>query len=82
MMATAWVLDARIRWLGKHTLFAPPFGWFFRAMGGIPVDRRAPQGLVGQVVERFAVEEDLMLGIPEIRSLGTAPQVGRIYSKS
>ncbi|MFT3764925.1 MAG: lysophospholipid acyltransferase family protein [Minicystis sp.] len=64
MMATAWVLDVRIRWLGKHTLFAPPFGWFFRAMGGIAVDRRAPQGLVGQVVDRFAIEEDLILGIP------------------
>ncbi|APR86805.1 Acyltransferase family protein [Minicystis rosea] len=64
MMATAWALDIRIRWLGKHTLFEPPFGWFFRAMGGLPVDRRAPQGLVGQVVERFESATDLVLGIP------------------
>lgn len=64
MMATAWTLRARIRWLGKHTLFQRPFGWFFTAMGGIPVDRRAPQGLVQQVVDRFNAETDLIVGIP------------------
>lgn len=64
MMATAWTLDVRIRWLGKHQLFQGPFGWFFTALGGVPVDRRAPQGLVGQVVDRFAAEEDMILGVP------------------
>lgn len=64
MMATAWSLGLRIRWLGKHTLFQGPFGGFFTWMGGIPVDRRSPQGLVGQVVDRFAAETDIILGIP------------------
>jgi 1-acyl-sn-glycerol-3-phosphate acyltransferase len=64
MMATAWVLDVPIRWLGKHTLFQGPFGWFFTAMGGLPVDRRAPQGLVGQVVDKFNAEAALVVGIP------------------
>lgn len=64
MIATAWALEIDISWLGKHTLFEPPFGWFFRAMGGIPVDRRSPQNLVQQVVERFAKSERLVLGIP------------------
>ncbi len=63
-MATAWTLRLRFRWLGKHTLFKPPFGWAFRAMGGIPVDRRAPQGLVAQVVQRFAGDPDLIVAVP------------------
>ena len=28
-----------IRYIGKHSLFKGPLGWFLRAMGGIPVDR-------------------------------------------
>jgi 1-acyl-sn-glycerol-3-phosphate acyltransferase len=26
-------------WLGKHTLFRRPFGWFMRLLGGIAIDR-------------------------------------------
>jgi 1-acyl-sn-glycerol-3-phosphate acyltransferase len=64
MMATAWSLRIRIRWLGKHTLFEGPFGGFFRWMGGIAVDRRAAHNLVAQVVDRFAAEEEMILGVP------------------
>jgi 1-acyl-sn-glycerol-3-phosphate acyltransferase len=32
--------------IGKHTLFWWPFGVFLRAIGGIPVDRSAAQGVV------------------------------------
>lgn len=64
MVATAWALDLDISWLGKHTLFQAPYGWFFRAMGGIPVDRRSRQNIVQQVVKRFAEAEDLILGVP------------------
>lgn len=64
MVATAWALGVDISWLGKHTLFQPPMGWFFRAMGGIPVDRRARHNLVQQVVEKFAATDALILGIP------------------
>jgi len=64
MMATAWSLDVRIRWLGKHTLFQGPFGWFFTALGGVPVDRRSAHGLVSQVVDRFSLEDDMILGVP------------------
>lgn len=64
MMATAWSLDVRIRWLGKHTLFQGPFGRFFTWMGGVPVDRRSPHGLVKQVVDRFSLEDEMILGVP------------------
>jgi 1-acyl-sn-glycerol-3-phosphate acyltransferase len=63
MIATAYVLQARISWLGKHTLFEGPFGWFMRALGGIPVDRRSRHNVVQQVAEHFHQSEELILGI-------------------
>ena len=64
MMATAWSLGIRIRWLGKHTLFEGPFGWIFRGLGGIPVDRRAAHGLVAEVANLFEDTEELRLAVP------------------
>lgn len=64
MLAFAWVHGIRLGWLGKHTLFRPPFGWFFRATGGVAVDRRAPQGLVAQVAEAFERADRLIVAIP------------------
>jgi len=37
-------------YLGKASLFKPPFGFFFRYLGGIPVDRSKNTNLVDQVV--------------------------------
>ena len=63
MLATAYVVRARVSWLGKHTLFVPPWGWFMRWLGGIPVDRRASHSLVNQIAEQFEKSDDLILGI-------------------
>ncbi|WP_225410138.1 lysophospholipid acyltransferase family protein [Stigmatella hybrida] len=64
MLASAYILGINISWMGKHTLFEGPFGWFMRGLGGIPVDRRSPQGLVQQVVDRFNQSESLYLAVP------------------
>ena len=64
MIATAYAMRVRISWFGKHTLFAPPLGWLMRSLGGIPVDRRSPQTLVMQMVERFRASDDLVLAVP------------------
>jgi len=48
MLAVAYALGVKPSWLGKQELFRPPLGWILRWLGGIPVDRRAPQGLVGE----------------------------------
>ena len=64
MIAAAWSMKGQVRWLGKHTLFKAPFGWFIRAVGGLSVDRRKPQGLVAQAVELFAGSEVLHLAVP------------------
>ncbi len=64
MLAAAYILGLRISWLGKHTLFQGPFGWFMKALGGIPVDRASPHGLVRQVADRFHQADTLILAIP------------------
>ena len=54
MLAMGWIYGTRIRWFGKHTLFRPPMGWVLRRVGGIPIDRRSPHGVVEQMAQRFA----------------------------
>jgi 1-acyl-sn-glycerol-3-phosphate acyltransferase len=48
MLAITWQLGLHIRFLGKRSLFAGPLGPLMRALGGIPVDRTDPAGLVDE----------------------------------
>ncbi|MCB1559921.1 MAG: lysophospholipid acyltransferase family protein [Xanthomonadales bacterium] len=69
-----WALDLRVEFLAKRSLFWGPLGWFLRRIGGIPVDRNAPGGLVETVAQRFAQADKLWLVItPE----GTRSAVDR-----
>ncbi len=49
-----------VGFIAKSSLFKWPFAWFFKAMGGIPVDRKKSRGFIESVVkvikerERFA----------------------------
>jgi 1-acyl-sn-glycerol-3-phosphate acyltransferase len=43
----------QIKYLGKHTLFKPPFGFFFRWTGGIPIDRRSRNHTVDSLINAF-----------------------------
>lgn len=52
MLAIVWDLGIEVRYLGKDSLFRPPFGFVMRALGGIPVDRSNPHGLVSDLVAR------------------------------
>ena len=64
MVAAAGILRTKISWLGKHSLFKFPYGWFMRFTGGIAVDRRAPQGLVATAVDIIRSNEKIMLAVP------------------
>ena len=48
-----WALGLKASWVGKHTLFRGIFGPFFRALGGIPVDRRVHTGFIHRVAELY-----------------------------
>jgi 1-acyl-sn-glycerol-3-phosphate acyltransferase len=53
MLAIAWRLDMRFRWLGKKGLFTGWRGPIMRGLGGIAVDRDAPSAVVAEVLERI-----------------------------
>ncbi len=75
--ATMFALDLRLTFISKHTLFRWPFAAVLRWMGGIPVDRSAPHGLVGDAVKAFAAVDQRILAIaPE----GTRSRVARFKS--
>ncbi len=51
------------RYLAKKQLFAWPIGWFFRGLGGVPVDRSKNTNLTDQVVTYFKTIPDFSIGI-------------------
>jgi 1-acyl-sn-glycerol-3-phosphate acyltransferase len=71
---TSWVdfpLGVLVKWaqgidtnfIGKNTLFKPPFGFIFRALGGTPVDRSQNTNLVGAIVAEFNRRERFSLAL-------------------
>jgi 1-acyl-sn-glycerol-3-phosphate acyltransferase len=62
-IAAVFALGLRPRYLGKHTLFNPWIGWLMRWLGGIPVVREAPQGLVAQAVDAIERIPKIFLAI-------------------
>ena len=71
-LGVIFYLRANVRFMGKVEVFRPPFGWFFRYCGGVPVDRKKSTGLVDQMVKASNESERFILTIaPE----GTRHQV-------
>jgi 1-acyl-sn-glycerol-3-phosphate acyltransferase len=62
-MAVMFALDLRLTFISKHTLFRWPMAGFMRWMGGIPVDRGAPHGAVGEAIDAFARVDQRILAI-------------------
>ena len=73
-LAVRWALDLEVGWLGKHTLFIGPWAPLLRRIGGIPVNRRAPQGLLAELIRRLNGQDRFLLALaPE----GTRGRVAR-----
>lgn len=64
MIACASILRADPYWMGKKAIFFFPFGWFFKWMGGISIDRDKSNSLVDQMVEIFSSTDKLCVLIP------------------
>ncbi|MBK9108741.1 MAG: 1-acyl-sn-glycerol-3-phosphate acyltransferase [Saprospiraceae bacterium] len=43
----------KMRFIGKESLFRPPYAWFFKALGGFPVVRSASKNQVEMYIELF-----------------------------
>jgi len=66
LIAFAWYYDVQIAWLAKQQIFRPPFGAFFRALGGIPVIRERRTNMVdamAKTVVDLEVTGDRPLGM-------------------
>jgi 1-acyl-sn-glycerol-3-phosphate acyltransferase len=72
-VCAALALGFRFRFLGKDALFSPPLGWFMRWLGGIPVNRKAPDGVMEAAVESFHDPASFLAITPE----GTRRRVER-----
>ena len=63
LLAAMFVDRIKVSWLGKHTLFKKPFGTIMKWLGGIPIDRRSTHGVVEQIADHFAANENLMIAL-------------------
>jgi 1-acyl-sn-glycerol-3-phosphate acyltransferase len=73
-VAAKFDLELLVSWLGKHTLFRKPFGFFFRWLGGIPVERDTSHGVVHESIRRVQQHDQFLLALsPE----GTRKKVKR-----
>ncbi|MBK8502741.1 MAG: 1-acyl-sn-glycerol-3-phosphate acyltransferase [Saprospiraceae bacterium] len=65
----------KVKFIGKSSLFKPPWGFIFRWMGGYPVDRSKSHNYVDSVTHLFSVYPELAIAIaPE----GTRKKVDRL----
>ena len=56
-------LDARISFLGKDTAFKYGLGAFLKYMGGIPIDRSNPGGVINDAIEKIRRINGTLLGM-------------------
>ena len=56
-------LDARITFIGKHTAFRYGLGAFLRYMGGIPVDRNKPGGIIQDAINQIKGINSSLIGM-------------------
>ena len=62
-VALVFAMRLDIRFLGKQELFRGPLGGFMRWLGGIPVHRDRPDGVVEDAIARFAESDRLVLAM-------------------
>ncbi|MBO6574722.1 MAG: dephospho-CoA kinase [Rhodothermales bacterium] len=62
-MALLFALGLRVNWIGKHTIFRWPFRRFMRWMGGVPVDRNEPGGIVEQAAAAIRTADRMIVGL-------------------
>jgi 1-acyl-sn-glycerol-3-phosphate acyltransferase len=73
LLALAEVYGLRVSWMGKHTLFRPPFGALFRTLGGIPIRRHERGDRVTAMAKEFAARDRFALVVPSEATRSWAP---------
>lgn len=62
-IAASRAIELEAHYIAKHTLFRKPYGWIFRGLGGIPIDRRRRENLIEQVAEKFNESKEFVLAL-------------------
>ena len=57
------IMNIQINFVGKKELFKPPFGWYFRMVGGAPIDRSGKQNKVEAIAKIFKQKDVFRLGM-------------------
>ena len=58
-----WSIPIRLTWAAKEQIFIGPLNVFFRALGGIPVDRSIHTGFIEQIAHQFDSREEMIFGL-------------------
>ncbi|GAA3655578.1 1-acyl-sn-glycerol-3-phosphate acyltransferase [Flavivirga jejuensis] len=68
------VLRIKTNFIGKKELFVFPIGWFFKALGGVPINRDTKEKKVDIIAKLFDVKEEFRMALaPE----GTRKKVNK-----
>lgn len=57
------VVDVKTNFVGKKELFTWPFGYYFRAVGGAPLDRTSGQDKVQAIANLFKDKDEFRLAL-------------------
>lgn len=57
------VWNEEINWIGKKSLFNWPYGWFFKWVGGAPIDRKKNSDTVSAIVDIFKKRKKFRLTV-------------------
>ena len=73
-MLIIMAIDLRINWIGKHSIFVPGVRRLWHWLGGMPVNRDHPEGLIDHLVSLYQKQQGTIIAMsPE----GTRTKVER-----
>ena len=55
------VVNVKTNFVGKKELFVFPIGWFFRALGGAPINRQSNENKVEAIAKLFEEKEEFRI---------------------
>jgi 1-acyl-sn-glycerol-3-phosphate acyltransferase len=58
-----YVISLKANFVGKASLFNPPFGFLFRWLGGAPIDRSKSNNKVQAIIDTFNEKEHFILAM-------------------
>jgi 1-acyl-sn-glycerol-3-phosphate acyltransferase len=67
--------NAQVNYVAKKSLFDSPLGWWFKKLGGVPVDRSKSTNFVQQIIDIYNERDEFRLSLaPE----GTRKKVAKL----